>query len=58
MPHCFGQMHELTEEEVAERCVLNSCPSFDTCKVIGVALKNGELPALPTKRPDYSKVRW
>ena len=56
-PACYGGMYELTEDEMAERCL--SCPHFNDCK----KLRPEELGAGPTIPQEADtdkeyKVKW
>jgi len=62
-PRCFAKMYDLTETEMAERCVLGGCRSFGDCmrrspSPIEVVPASVLMPAEPAADHEYGLVKW
>jgi len=60
-PECFAKMYELTEAEMAERCL--GCRSFGDCmklspSPIEAVPASFLTPAEPAADPEYGFVKW
>lgn len=60
-PSCFAKMYELTETEMAEKCL--GCRSFGDCvkqspSPIEAVPASFLMPAEPAADPEYGFVKW